>query len=120
MRDMCNVRIAEAGRAIADRVRRNGRLLAFGSGGSAPHAEAAAVDCLATPNARWQRFPAIALTNDVGVVTAIGNDVGFDHVFARQIIAFAVANDIALAFSTSGASPNLAKAMTEAKSRGML
>jgi D-sedoheptulose 7-phosphate isomerase len=120
MLQACGVRITEAGRAVAERVRRKGRLLAFGNGGSATDAQDAAADCLVPPNAEWQRVPALALTNDVGVVTAIGNDVGFDHVFSRQVIAFGGVNDIALGFSTSGASPNVVAAMTEAKSRGLL
>ena len=62
----------------------------------------------------------MALTNDIGVMTAIANDVGFDHVFERQIAAFAGANDAAVAFSTSGASRNLIRAMTEARGRGLL
>ncbi len=113
-------RLAEAGRAVADRVRRQGRLLAFGNGGSATDAQDAAADCLVPPNRAWQRFPALALTNDVGVVTAIGNDVGFDHVFSRQVIAFGGVNDVALGFSTSGASRNVVVAMIEARSRGLL
>jgi D-sedoheptulose 7-phosphate isomerase len=120
MHQLCGVRIADAGRAIADRMRRGGRLLAFGNGGSATDAQDAAADCLAPPNAEWQRLPAIALPNDIGVVTAIGNDVGFDHVFSRQVIAFGGANDVALGFSTSGASRNVLAAMAEAKSRGLL
>ena len=53
-------------------------------------------------------------------MTAIGNDVGFDHVFSRQVIAFGGANDVALGFSTSGASRNVVAAMIEARSRGLL
>jgi D-sedoheptulose 7-phosphate isomerase len=120
MHDACGRRITEAGRAIADRVRRQGRLLAFGNGGSATDAQDAAADCLVPLDAQWQRLPALALTNDVGVVTAIGNDVGFDHVFARQVIAFGGSNDVALGFSTSGASRNLIAAMAEAHARGLL
>ena len=113
-------RLAEAGRAVANRVQRQGRLLAFGNGGSATDAQDAAADCLVPHNHGWQRVPALALTNDVGVVTAIGNDVGFDHVFSRQVIAFGGVNDIALGFSTSGASRNVLAAMIEARSRGLL
>jgi D-sedoheptulose 7-phosphate isomerase len=120
MADSCAVRIAEAGRAMAARVRQHGRLLAFGNGGSATDAQDAAADCLVPPHAQWRRVPAMALTNDVGVLTAIGNDVGFEHVFSRQVIAFAGVNDIALGFSTSGASRNVVAAMSEAKSRGLL
>ena len=113
-------RIAEAGRAFAARVRQNGRLLAFGNGGSATDAQDAAVDCLAPPVSGWRAIPAMALINDVGVVSAIANDVGFDHVFSRQVIAFGRATDIALGFSTSGASRNVVAAMNEAKARGLL
>lgn len=120
MHQACGGRITEAGRAIADRLRRQGRLLAFGNGGSATDAQDAAADCLVPPNRKWQPVPALALTNDVGVVTAIGNDVGFDHVFARQVIAFGGSNDVALGFSTSGASRNVVAAMTEAQARGLL
>jgi D-sedoheptulose 7-phosphate isomerase len=120
MQATCGTRLAEAGRAVADRVRRQGRLLAFGNGGSATDAQDAAADCLVPPNRGWRRCPALALTNDVGVVTAIGNDVGFDHVFSRQVIAFGGVNDVALGFSTSGASRNVVAAMVEARSRGLL
>lgn len=129
-RDVCDLRarlyeqsgsrLVEAGRAIADRIRRQGRLLAFGNGGSATDAQDAAADCLAPPFAGWQRLPALALTNDVGVVTAVGNDVGFEHVFSRQVIAFGRPGDIALGFSTSGASRNIIAAFAEAKARGLL
>ena len=120
MQDACAARIAAAGRAVASRLRMNGKLLAFGNGGSATDAQDVAADCLDPPIAGWHHLAALALTNDVGVVTAIGNDVGFEHVFSRQIIAFGGATDIALGFSTSGASRNVAAAMTEAKARGLM
>lgn len=120
MQAICGARLAEAGRAMADRIRRRGRLLAFGNGGSATDAQDAAADCLVPPYRGWHRVPALALTNDVGVVTAIGNDVGFDHVFSRQVMAFGGVNDVALGFSTSGASRNVVAAMVEARSRGLL
>lgn len=118
--DRFGARIVEAGRAIADRIRANGKLLTFGNGGSATDAQDVAADCFAPQLPGWRRLRAMALTNDVSVITAIGNDVGFDHVFARQIIAFGRSADVAIGFSTSGASRNLAAAMTEARSRGLL
>jgi D-sedoheptulose 7-phosphate isomerase len=60
------------------------------------------------------------LVNDPAVLTALANDVGFDLVFSRQIIAHARPGDIALGFSTSGDSPNLLRAFEEASSRGLL
>lgn len=112
--------IAEAGLAVGARLKGGAKLLAFGNGGSATDAQDAAADCMAPPMATWQTFRALALPNDVGVVTAIGNDVGFDHVFARQVVAFGRAGDVALGFSTSGQSRNVLSAMAEAKARGLL
>ena len=116
----CGTGILQAGRAMAARVRLEGKLLAFGNGGSATGAQDAAADCLAPLIAGWQQLPALALTNDVGVVTAIGNDVGFEHVFSRQVIALGRPADIALGFSPSGASRNVITALREAKARGLL
>jgi D-sedoheptulose 7-phosphate isomerase len=65
-------------------------------------------------------LPAIALTNDIAVVTAVANDVGFDNVFARQVIAFGRTGDIALGISTSGNSSNVLVAFEQAKKQGLL
>jgi D-sedoheptulose 7-phosphate isomerase len=129
-RDICDVRlevqrqfgsrIREAGVAMAERVRRAGRVLAFGNGGSATDAQDVAADCMAPPMPGWRHIPALALTNDIGVVTAVGNDVGFERVFSRQVIAFGGQTDVAIGFSTSGASRNVLAAMSEARSRGLL
>jgi len=113
-------RIVEAGLAIAARLEGNGKMLACGNGGSATDAQDLAADCRAPARPGWRRLPAMALTNDVGIITAIGNDVGFDHVFSRQIIAFGRPEDVAVVFSTSGASRNLVTAMAEARARGLL
>jgi D-sedoheptulose 7-phosphate isomerase len=105
------------GRCAADargRLERGGRLVAFGNGGSSTDAQDAAADCLA------RGWPAISLTNDVATVTAVANDVGFDKVFARQLIPLARETDVALAISTSGSSPNVVAGLEEANRRGML
>jgi D-sedoheptulose 7-phosphate isomerase len=101
-------------REARERLERGGRLVAFGNGGSSTDAQDAAADCLA---AGW---PALALTNDPATVTAVANDVGFDNVFARQLIALGRADDVALAISTSGSSPNVLAGLEEARRRGML
>ncbi len=106
--------------AMAAAFARGGKLLAFGNGGSATDAEDAVVDCLAPSVAGWRALPAVSLTDDVGVVTGVANDVGFEHVFARQIVALGDAGDIALGFSTSGSSPSILAALTEAKRRTMV
>ena len=113
-------RLVEAAEAMAEAFARGGKLLAFGNGGSATDAQDAAADCLAPPFPHWRALPALALTNDIAVVTAVGNDVGFDNVFLRQIIAFGEPRDIALGISTSGNSPNVIAALAEAKRRGLL
>jgi D-sedoheptulose 7-phosphate isomerase len=75
---------------------------------------------MAPPCDGWRPLPAIALTNDVAVVTAVGNDVGFEHVFARQVIALGEPGDVALGISTSGNSPSVVAALGEARRRGLL
>jgi D-sedoheptulose 7-phosphate isomerase len=93
-------------------------LLAFGNGGSSSDAQEVAQSFL-DPVA-GAALPALCLTNDVGVVTALSNDVDFSVVFARQVRAFGRAGDVALGLSTSGNSPNLLRAFEEAKQLGML
>ena len=90
------------------------RLLTFGNGGSSTDAQDLAAD------AASNGWPAIALVNDVATVTAVANDVGFENVFARQIISLARAGDVAIAISTSGSSANVLAALEEAHRRRML
>lgn len=113
-------RLVEAAEAVADAFVGGHKLLAFGNGGSATDAQDAAADCMVPPFDRWRPLRALALTNDVAVVTAVANDVGFENVFLRQVIAFGEPGDIALGFSTSGNSPNVVAALTEARRRGLL
>lgn len=100
--------------SVRQRLAAGGRLIAFGNGGSSTDAQDAAADFLA---AGW---PALALTNDVATVTAVANDVGFENVFARQLIALAGEADVVLGISTSGSSPNIAAGLAEAHRRGAL
>jgi D-sedoheptulose 7-phosphate isomerase len=72
------------------------------------------------PPSGLEPVPAISLTNDAAVVTAVGNDVGFDNVFARQIIAYGSPGDVAVAISTSGGSRNVLAAVEEARRRGLV
>jgi D-sedoheptulose 7-phosphate isomerase len=107
-----------AGRAMAQRFDSRARLFAFGNGGSATDADGT-VDLFLHPP-RGRPLPAMSLVDDRAVLTALANDVGFDLVFSRQIIAHAQANDIAVGFSTSGNSANVLGALQEASSRGLL
>lgn len=106
--------VLACGRALRERLERGGRVLAFGNGGSSTDAQDVARDLVALG---WR---AVALTDDVATVTAVGNDVGFDNVFARMLIALARPEDAALAISTSGSSPNVLAGLEEAHRRGLL
>jgi D-sedoheptulose 7-phosphate isomerase len=106
--------VERCARDLRSRFERGGRLVAFGNGGSSTDAQDAALDC------RARGRPALALNDDVATITAVGNDVGFDNVFARQLIPLARHEDVALAISTSGSSPNVVAGLEEAHRRGML
>jgi D-sedoheptulose 7-phosphate isomerase len=106
------------GEAMAHRFQHGGRLFTFGNGGSATDAEGAAELFRSPPGAR--SLPAMSLVDDRAVLTALANDVGFDLVFARQIIAHARPGDIAMGFSTSGDSRNVLSALEEAARRRLL
>lgn len=113
-------RIVAAGVAMAHAFAAGGTLLAFGNGGSTTDAQDIVADLLDPPFPGCHPLPAIALTNDIAVVTAVGNDVGFDNVFARQIIAFGRSGDVAFGISTSGNSTNVLVALEQAKKQGLL
>lgn len=107
--------IAACAADLADRFTDGGRLYAFGNGGSS-------TDCAAFVElfGSGRPLPAFDLTADQAVVTALGNDVGFDLIFSRQLIAHSAGRDIAAAFSTSGNSTDLMTALREAGRRGLL
>ena len=104
--------------AMADAFRAGGRLLAFGNGGSSTDAHDVVNLFVAPPEGR--PLPALALTADVAVLTALANDVGFALVFARQVEAWGRPGDIALAVSTSGGSENVLRGLDQAKRNGLL
>jgi D-sedoheptulose 7-phosphate isomerase len=111
-------RLLDCAGQMASRFARGGRLLAFGNGGSSTDSQDMASLFLSPADAR--PLPAFGLTNDIAVITALCNDIGFDVVFARQIAAFGRSADIAVGLSTSGNSTNLLRAFDEAGRRGML
>jgi D-sedoheptulose 7-phosphate isomerase len=104
---------------VAARFTAGGRLLAFGNGGSATDAQEL-VTLFLNPGFGVRPLPALGLAADISVVTALGNDIGVDVVFARQIAAFGRRRDIAVGLSTSGNSDNLLRAFDEASRRGLL
>ncbi len=112
--------LERAAHAMAERFGKGGKLLAFGNGGSATDADDAVSDCMTPPIDGWRSLPALSLSADSATVTAVGNDVGLEHAFSRQIVALGARTDIALGISTSGNSPNVVEALAEARRRGML
>ncbi|MGI8574331.1 MAG: D-sedoheptulose-7-phosphate isomerase [Egibacteraceae bacterium] len=96
-----------------------GKLMAFGNGGSSSDAQEVAQSFLDPAHDDARPLPALCLTNDVAVVTALSNDVDFDVIFARQVHAFGKPGDIVVGLSTSGNSPNVVKAFEAAKKIGM-
>jgi D-sedoheptulose 7-phosphate isomerase len=112
-------RLAACARDLAARFAAGGRLLAFGNGGSATDAQQV-VTCFLNPGAAARPLPALGLSTDISVVTALANDVGVEITFARQIAAFGRPGDIAIGLSTSGNSENLLRAFSEASRRGLL
>jgi D-sedoheptulose 7-phosphate isomerase len=112
-------RMAATALAMDDRVRRGGKLILFGNGGSATDANDWALDCIAPPNG-WRSIPAISLAMEPANLSAIANDVGTDVVFLRQLIAHARPEDVAVGISTSGGSRNIVVALEEARKRGLL
>lgn len=95
-----------------------GTALAFGNGGSATDAMDVVAD-LVDPPPPWPARPALDLTLDPSILTALANDVGTDVIFSRQIMAYGRRGDVALAFSTSGSSRNVVRALEEARRRGL-
>jgi D-sedoheptulose 7-phosphate isomerase len=100
-------------------VRRRGTLLFCGNGGSAADAQHLATEYVVRYMRTRRAYPAIALTTDTSLLTAAGNDLGFDQVFARQVEALGKEGDLLIIHSTSGTSPNVVKAAEAAKAKGI-
>ena len=111
--------VATCAAALASAFAGGATLLAFGNGGSSTDAQDV-VHTFVDPPPPADPLPALGLTNDVAVVTALSNDVSFDVVFARQVRAFGRRGDIALALSTSGGSANVLAALEEADRAGLV
>jgi D-sedoheptulose 7-phosphate isomerase len=107
--------VARAAQMIIDKMRAGGKLLIFGNGGSAADAQHIAAELAFKMGRERAALPALALTTDTSLLTAISNDRSFDFVFARQIQALGRRGDIALAISTSGNSANVREAVKEAR-----
>jgi phosphoheptose isomerase len=121
VRDDCLPALARAAEAVAGCLRSGGKLLICGNGGSAADSQHLAAEFVVRLSANFERraWPAIALTTDSSILTAFGNDYGFERVFARQVEALGAPGDVLLAISTSGGSPNVLRAAETAQQRGL-
>jgi D-sedoheptulose 7-phosphate isomerase len=117
-RNYCD-KIVEAAFLILKRLDAGGKLIAFGNGGSAADAQHIAAEFVGRYRTERTALSAIALTTDSSCLTAISNDFGFENVFSRQLEAIGKPEDVVLAISTSGNSPNVLRAAALAKKFGM-
>ena len=101
-----------------DCLQNGGKILIFGNGGSAADAQHIAAEMVGRYKVERKGLPAIALTTDTSVLTSIGNDYGYSHVFDRQVEALANKGDVAIGISTGGSSNNVISALRLAKKMG--
>jgi len=111
--------VAEVARAMVQSLRKNGTVFFFGNGGSAGDAQHLAAELAGRYLRERQGLAGLALTTNTSCLTAIANDYGYDHVFARQLQAMGSAGDIAIGISTSGNSVSVLRAVEAARKKGM-
>ncbi len=109
-----------AAKACIHSLKSGGKILLAGNGGSAADAQHMAGEFVSRFAFDRPGLPAIALTTDTSILTAIGNDYGYEKLFARQIQALGNRGDVFIAYSTSGKSPNVIHAISEARARGLV
>jgi D-sedoheptulose 7-phosphate isomerase len=111
-------KIEESGQMICDALTGGKKILICGNGGSAADAQHIAAELVGYYENQRRSWPAIALTTDTSALTAVSNDLGFEHVFARQVAGLAQPGDVLIAITTSGKSKNVLRAVETAKERG--
>ena len=116
--DALLARIEEFTRRSAGAIRRGGKLVFFGNGGSAADAQHLAAELVVRLRTERPGLPALALTTNSSVLTAAGNDYGFERIFSRQIESLVGPHDVLVALSTSGNSPNILKGIEMGRMRG--
>ena len=104
---------------VRETVRRGGTLFFCGNGGSAADAQHLATEYVVRYSRKRRAYPAVALTTDTSLLTAVGNDLGFDEIFARQVEALATPKDLLVIHTTSGDSRNLIRAAEAARAKGV-
>jgi D-sedoheptulose 7-phosphate isomerase len=107
--------IDEVARTLVEAFRSGRKLLVMGNGGSAADAQHLAAEIVGRFRLERKALPAIALSTDTSILTAVGNDYGFDSVFRRQVEALAVEGDVVIGISTSGSSANILEALLRAR-----
>jgi len=112
--------VEQVAKACCTALRSGKKILLAGNGGSAADAQHLAGELVSRLNFDRPGLPAFALTTDSSVLTAIGNDYGYEKLFARQVNALGTAGDIFIAISTSGRSPNILRALEEARRKGLV
>jgi D-sedoheptulose 7-phosphate isomerase len=118
--DALLVRVESAAEACIHAMKHGNKILLAGNGGSAADAQHIAGEFVSRFAFDRPGLPAIALTTDTSILTAIGNDYGYDSLFSRQVQAHAKQGDVFIAYSTSGKSPNVITALREARSLGVV
>ncbi|GAB6078768.1 D-sedoheptulose 7-phosphate isomerase [Hydrogenobaculum acidophilum] len=116
--EMYKDRIVEVGLIMARALMDGNKILFFGNGGSAADSQHLAAEIVGRYKKERKGLPSIALTTDTSILTAVGNDYGFDTVFERQIEALCMPGDIAIGISTSGNSPNVIRGLMKAHDMG--
>jgi D-sedoheptulose 7-phosphate isomerase len=111
--------IEQAAKLIIDALKGGGKVLLCGNGGSAADAQHIAAEIIGRFEVERAAFPAIALTTDTSILTAVGNDYGFDQIFSRQVAGLGRAGDVLMAYSTSGNSANVLAAVEVARDLGV-
>ena len=112
--------MSAAARACIDCLRAGGKILLAGNGGSAADAQHIAGELVSRFNYDRPGLAAIALTTDTSILTAIGNDYGYERLFSRQVQALGRKGDVFIGYSTSGKSPNILNGLQEARRLGMV
>ena len=110
--------IEQGGQVLIDTLKSGGKVLLCGNGGSAADAQHIAAEIVGRFETERMGLPAIALTTDTSILTAVANDYGYESLFSRQVEALAQPEDVLIAYSTSGNSENVLRAATLAREKG--
>jgi D-sedoheptulose 7-phosphate isomerase len=120
LRQNSSTTIACAAKLVYQSLKSGNKILACGNGGSAAEAQHFIAELVGRFLTEREPLAGVALTVDTSILTAVGNDYGYDEVFARQVKAIGNAGDVLIAISTSGKSPNLISALATARDRGLV